>query len=114
MAMIQVEKAEPDSGKFFVPTVPCDAIDSTKVSDPSYLSAILRTDEIFPSDCKVITKGAASSSDKTEDRKNLKISSMFKQLLAMPATKGAASSSDKSGAEHLNELQDLAKKRKEL
>jgi len=102
--MIQVEKAEPDSGKFFVPTVPCDAIDSTKVSDPSYLSAILRTDEIFPSDCKVITK----------DRTNQKISSMLKRMLAMPATKGAASSSDKSGAEHLNELQDLAKKRKEL
>jgi hypothetical protein len=29
MANIQLEKNKPDSGKFFVPSVPCDTIDSS-------------------------------------------------------------------------------------
>ena len=104
MANIQLEKNEPDSGKFFVPSVPCDTIDLSKVSDPFYLSATLRTDEIFPSDCKVIT----------QDRNTRKISDMLKRLLAMPVTKGAASSISKSGPEHLSYLNKLVEKRDEL
>jgi hypothetical protein len=67
------------------------------VSDPFYLSATLRTDEIFPSDCKVIT----------QDRNTRKISGMLKRLLAMPVTKGAAGSSSKSGPELLSDMQKL-------
>ena len=104
MANIQLEKTEPDSGKFFVHSVPCDIIDPSKVSDPFYLSFTLRTDEIFPSDCKVITR----------DRNPRKISGMFKRLLAMPVTKGAAGSSSKSGPEHLIQLTNLNKKCNEL
>ena len=103
MANIQLEKNEPDSGKFFVPSVPCDTIDSSKVSDPFYLSATLCTDEIFPSDCKVIT----------QDRNTRKISGMLKRLLAMPVTKGAAGSSSKSGPELLSDLQMLVEKLKD-
>ena len=104
MANIQLEKNEPDSGKFFVPSVPCDTIDSSKVSDSFYLSATLRTDEIFPSDCKVIT----------QDRNTRKISGMLKRLLAMPVTKGAAGSSSKSGPELLSHLYKLVEKRNKL